>query len=99
MAAEATADVNDASFGFEIVVHIGEEEALALFNESFEIEGAAGVGEIERLDFLVERLMIGIRAVDEDEKRAGSAVGLAPVGFGSGGNGRGGGSERIKVLG
>lgn len=96
---QRTADVDDACFGFEVVVHVGEEEALAQLDGSFKIEGAAGVGEIEGLGLLVEGLMIGAGPVDENEERALGALGGAAVGFGSGGGGRAGGGERVKVSG
>ena len=78
-------DVGDAGFGFDVVGHIGKEQALAGGDGRGEGEGAAGDGEVEGFGFFVEGLVIGIGAVDEDEEGVrGAFVGTA-VGFGDGG--------------
>lgn len=60
------ASVNDAAFLFGLSAGVGEKEALAADDGSFENEQAAVFAGVDGVDFFVERLLIRVRAVDKD---------------------------------
>jgi hypothetical protein len=65
LAANASANVNDAAFLFGLIPHVRQEQTLAADNDGFHGEGTAFVVRVDRLRLFVKRLLIHVRAVDE----------------------------------
>ena len=74
--------MNDAAFLLGLRARIGEEEALAADDRSFDREEAAVLTGIDCVDLFVERLLVEARAVDEHGNDVGMAQPFAVVGAG-----------------
>lgn len=57
--------MNDLAFLFGLRARIGQEEALAANDRSFENDQAAVFGGVNGIDLLVKRLLVDAGAVDE----------------------------------
>ena len=62
----ALPDVSYATFQFGLRAHVCEKKALSAHDDGFERQQAAFVVRVQRFGFFVERLLIGVGAVDEE---------------------------------
>ena len=81
LAVGAPADVDDAAFLFGLIAHICEEQALAADDDGFHVERAAFFVRVECFGFLVEGLLVRVRAVDEQRDVVRVAQAFATVGI------------------
>jgi len=81
LALDALPNVDDAAFQFSLRAHVGEKEPLAAHDHVFERQQASFVVGVESFGFLVEGLLIDVRAVDEQRCAVRVAKIAAPIGL------------------
>jgi len=74
--------MNDTALLFRLGARVGEKQALAADDGSFDHEQAAVFADIDRVDLFVERLLIGCGAVDKHGNDVGMAQTFAVVRIG-----------------
>lgn len=79
--------MNDAAFLLSLRARVGEEEALAADDGSFDHEQAAVFAGVDRVDLFVERLLVESGTVDQDGDDVRMAQAVAMVRVGSRGSG------------
>ncbi len=74
--------VNDTALLLSLRARVGEEEALAADDGSFNHQEAAAQAGIDRIDLFVEGLLVDSGAVDENANDMGMAQAQAAIGVG-----------------
>ena len=81
LAADALADVDDAALLFGLIARVGQKQTLAAGDSRLEDQRAAIFVGVDRIDLLVERLLVRIRAINEQRHAVRVAQAFTAVGI------------------